>query len=148
MKLVPIENINSITFKMKKNIGKGILGIFMITQVACSSSAMKGTWQYDGGIYNKNAQKASPDFIMQRTYTADKYEAFILEEGLEAKKYAAGRYELKGDSFLVTSEYSLQPSQTVGKTISYKYKIDNDKLTLNGVLPSGMIVEEYWKKIK
>ena len=117
-------------------------------QVACSSSSFKGTWQYDGGIYNDRQQNASKDFIMQRTYTADKYEAFVLEEGSEADKYGSGRYEIKGDSFLVTSEYSLQPSQLVNKTISYKFKIENDKLTLNGILPNGMKVEEYWKKIK
>ena len=126
----------------------GLFGILLLMQVGCSPSSFKGTWQYDGGIYNDKLQQASPDFKMQRTYTSDKYEAFILEEGLEPEKYGTGRYEIKGDSFLVTSEYSLQPSQLVGKTISYKYKLENDKLTLNGVLPSGMKVEEYWKKIK
>ena len=126
----------------------GVFGIFIMMQVACSSSSFKGTWQYDGGIYNDKEQKASPDFKMQRTYTADKYEAFILEEGAEPEKYASGKYEVKGDSFLVTSEFSSQPSQTVGKTIAYKYKIEKDKLTLDGVLPTGMKVQEYWKKIK
>jgi hypothetical protein len=126
----------------------GIFGIMLLMQVACSSTSFKGTWQYDGGIYNDKEQKASPDFKMQRTYTADKYEAFILEEGAGPEKYASGRYEIKGDSFLVTSEYSRQPSQTVGKTIAYKFKLEKDKLTLKGVLPTGMTVEEYWKKIK
>mgnify|MGYP003299342035 CR=1 FL=1 len=126
----------------------GILGIAIMMSVACSSNSFKGTWQYDGGIYNDKEQKASPDFKMQRTYTANKYEAFMLEEGSPPEKYGSGRYEIKGDSFLVTSEYSLQPSQTVGKTIGYKFKINKDKLTLNGVLPTGMKVEEYWKKIK
>ena len=126
----------------------GIFGIFIMMQVAFSSNSFKGTWQYDGGVYNDNQQKASPDFKMQRTYTANTYEAYVLEEGSEPEKYGSGRYEIKGDSFLVTSEYSLQPSQTVGKTISYKYRLEKDKLTLNGVLPSGMKVEEYWKKIK
>lgn len=131
-----------------KKVTIGIFGIFIMVQVACSSNSFKGTWQYDGGIYNDKEQKASPDFKMQRTYTADKYEAFILEEGAAPEKYGSGRYEVKGDSFLVTSEFSSQPSQTVGKTIGYKFKFDKDKLTLNGVLPTGMKVEEYWKKIK
>lgn len=126
----------------------GIFGIFIIVQVACSSTSFKGTWQYDGGIYNDKQQQASPDLKMQRTYTSDKYEAFLLEDGAEPEKYGSGSYEVKGDSFLVTSEYSSQPSQLVGKTISYKFKLDKDRLTLNGTLPSGMKVEEYWKKIK
>ncbi|MBC7746236.1 MAG: hypothetical protein H7096_14175 [Flavobacterium sp.] len=129
-------------------ISKSIFGIFIIFLVACSSNPMKGTWQYDGGIYNDKQQNASADFKMNRTYSADKYEAFILEEGVKTEKYASGRYEMKGDSFLVTSEYSLQPSQTIGKTIGYKYKLEKNRLTLNGILPNGMKVEEYWKKIK
>ncbi len=126
----------------------GIFGMMIIALAACSPNTFKGTWQYDGGIYNDREQNASPDFKMQRTYTADKYEAFVLEAGAEPEKYGSGRYELKGDSFMVTSEYSLQPSQLIDKTISYKYKIKDDRLTLNGVLPNGMKVEEYWKRIK
>ena len=135
--------------KMKNSaIRTAFFGILIIVQTACSSNSFKGTWQYDGGIYNERKQNASADFKMQRTYTANKYEAYILEKGDEAKKYGSGRYEIKGDSFLVTSEYSLQPSQLIEKTIGYKFKIENDKLTLNGVLPNGMQVEEYWKKLK
>lgn len=144
MKFVPSQTQ---TNKMKKST-IGIFGVFVMMQVACSSSSFKGTWQYDGGIYNDKQQKSSPDFKMQRTYTADKYEAFILEDGAEPEKYGSGRYEIKGDSFLVTSEYSSQPSQLIDKTIRYKFKIDKDHLTLNGILPNGMRVEEYWKKVK
>ncbi len=132
----------------KTTIGTSIFAIIILMQVGCSSNSFKGTWQYDGGIYDDKKQNASPDFKMQRTYTSDKYEAFILEEGAETKKYGSGKYEIKGDSFLVTSEYSLQPSQMVGKTIAYKFRLEKEKLTLNGTLPSGMKVEEYWKKVK
>ncbi|WP_026898373.1 hypothetical protein [Daejeonella oryzae] len=129
-------------------ITKGIFGIFIMIQVACSSNTLKGTWQYDGGIYDGKVQNASADFKMQRTYTEGKYEAYIIEGTEEPEKYATGRYEIKGNEFLVTSEFSSQPSQLIGKTISYKYKLEKDKLTINGILPNGMNVEEYWKKVK
>ena len=132
----------------KKSTIHLLLGIIILLQTACSSNSFKGTWQYDGGIYNGKPQAASADFKMQRTYTTDKYEAFIIEGSNEPQKYGAGTYKVKGDNFLVTSEYSNQPSQTVGKTITYKFKIDHDKLTIKGTLPNGMKVEEYWKKVK
>lgn len=131
-----------------QTITKSIFGIFIVIQVACSSTSLKGTWQYDGGVYDGKSQLASADFKMQRTYTADKYEAYMIDGEAEPEKYGSGRYEIKGDSFVVTSEYSLRPSQLIGKTISYKFKIDSNKITLNGILPNGMKVEEYWKKIK
>ncbi len=134
----------------KQNLTIAILAIIILMQTACSSNSFTGTWQYDGGIYDAKPQAASADFKMQRTYTTNKYEAFVIEGENQPKKYGSGRYEIKGDTFLVTSEYSAQPSQLVGKTIAYKFKIDQDqdKLTIKGTLPNGMKVEEYWKKIK
>ena len=133
---------------MKQKSTIAILGIIILLQTACSSNSFKGTWQYDGGIYNGKPQAASADLKMQRTYTTDKYEAFIIEGSNEPEKYGSGTYKIKADSFLVTSEYSSQPSQLIGKTVGYKFKLDNDKLTINGTLPNGMKVEEYWKKVK
>lgn len=125
-----------------------IMGIIIILQIACSPNNLKGTWQYDGGIYDGKSRTASPDFKMQRTYNSNGYEAFMIEGEEQPDKYAAGKYEIKNDSLYLTSEYSSQPSQVIGKTIIYKFKIDNSKLTINGVLPNGMVVEEYWKRIK
>jgi hypothetical protein len=33
-------------------------------------------------------------------------------------------------------------------TIAYKFAFDQDKLIMNGILPNGMIIEEYWKRVK
>lgn len=129
-------------------IKSSVLGICMFVLAGCSTKQLKGTWQYDGGVYNGRSQKASPDFKMQRTYTSDAYEAFMLEENTEPELYNSGIYEIKGDSLLITSKFSSQPSQNVDVTIGYKFKIEKDKLTTNGVLPNGMVVEEYWKKVK
>ncbi|MEO8795610.1 MAG: lipocalin family protein [Daejeonella sp.] len=129
-------------------IAKSIFGIIILIQISCSSNTLKGTWQYDGGIYDGKIQKASEDFKMQRTYTANQYEAYMIEGEDQPEKYASGTYEIKGDDLLLTGEYSRQPSQLVGKTISYKFNIEKQKLTLKGTLPNGMNIEEYWKKIK
>lgn len=132
---------------MKKlfNISSSIFCLALIT--SCSSSPFKGTWQYDGGTYNGKSQKASTEFQMQRTYDSKTYEAFMIEANNPPELYNSGIFEVKGDSLLITSKFSSRPSQNTDITIAYKYTINKDKLTINGVLPNGMIVEEYWNKI-
>lgn len=115
---------------------------------SCTSDPIKGTWQYDGGIYNGKARAASPEFKMQRTYSSDTYEAYVLDGGAEPQKYAAGNYKIKGDSLYLTGTFSSQPSQLTGRTQVYRFSIANDQLTIKGALPNGMIVEEYWKRMK
>lgn len=116
--------------------------------VGCSSNGLEGKWQYDGGIYNGKARNAATEFLMQRTYKADTYEAFLLEGEAKPELYNSGKYEIKGDSILITSTFSTQPSQNDNMTVAYKFKLEGDKMTTNGVLPNGMIVEEYWKRVK
>lgn len=115
--------------------------------ISCSSNPLEGKWQYDGGIYNDKPKAAAPDFTLQRTYTKDKYEAHAIEGGRQGEKYAGGNYRIKGDSLFLTGTFSSQASQLVGITQRYEFKIEGDKLTTKGVLPNGMKVEEYWKKV-
>ena len=122
-------------------------GLYLILMTGCESNPIVGKWQYDGGIYNGKSQKASPDYIMQRTYSTDTYEAFLLEGVAEPELYTSGIYEIKGDSIFITSKFSSQPSQTTDITINYKFKVVNKKLTTNGIMPNGMVVEEYWRKV-
>jgi hypothetical protein len=132
---------------MKNKLFKSCLICAIILQTACTSSPVKGKWQYDGGVYNGKPIKPSPELIMQQTYNNNSYEAFVLERGLEPQKYAGGNYEIKGDTLKVTGTYSSQAtSQSFGKTIDYQFKIDNNRLTIKGILPNGMQIEEYWKK--
>lgn len=114
---------------------------------ACSSDKLEGKWQYDGGIYNDKPKEAAPDFVLQRTYTKDKYEAHTIENGVQGEKYAGGDYKIVGDSLFLTGTFSSQASQLVGITQKYQFKIEGKKLTTRGVLPNGMKVEEYWKKV-
>jgi hypothetical protein len=120
----------------------------MIVFSSCSNGPFKGTWQYDGGVYNGRSQKASIEFQMNRIYSANSYEAYMLEGNNPPNLYNSGIYEIKGDSVFITSKFSSRPSQNTDVTIAYKFAVDQDKLTLNGILPNGMIVEEYWKRVK
>jgi len=133
---------------MKKffNVSFALMCLVLIS--SCSTGPMKGTWQYDGGVYDGRSQNASTEFQMQRIYNADTYEAFMLEGNNPPELYNSGIYEIKGDSLFITSKFSSRPSQNTDVTIAYKFAINIDKLTINGVLPNGMIVEEYWKRIK
>ncbi len=127
-------------------ISSALLCLILIS--SCSNSPLKGKWQYDGGIYDGRTQKASNEFQMQRTYAADTYEAYMLEGNNSPELYNSGVYVINRDSLLITSKFSSRPSQNTDVTIAYKFIVDQDKLTINGVLPNGMIVEEYWKRIK
>ncbi|HEY1025698.1 MAG TPA: lipoprotein [Sphingobacteriaceae bacterium] len=123
-----------------------IIAILVVLS-GCTSSPLTGTWQYDGGIYNEKSRAAAPDFRMQRTYSSDSYEAHVLEGNADPKKYAAGNYQIKNDSLYLTGTFSNQPSQLTGRTQVYQFTIADDKLTIKGVLPNGMQVEEYWIKL-
>ena len=132
-----------------KNIFKLLTILFGIIIISsCSKNPIIGTWQYDGGLYNGREQKASPDFQMQRTYTGNTFEAFLIEGSAEPELYNSGIFVIKNDTLLITSKFSSRPSQNTDVTIIYKYVIDQNRLTIKGVLPNGMIVEEYWKKVK
>jgi hypothetical protein len=124
-----------------------VMGVAVVFSACSSAKQLEGKWEYSGGIYNGKSTRATPDFKMQRTYTDNSYEAFLIENGGEPVKYGAGTYEIKADTFKVTSTYSNQPSQTLGKTVNYLFKVKGKKLTISGVLPNGMTVEEYWEKI-
>lgn len=132
---------------MKTILARSLAGICLVLITGCSSSEVEGKWQYDGGVYNGKARNAATEFLMQRTYKADTYEAFLLEGQAEPELYNSGTYEIKGDSILITSKFSTQPSQNDNVTIAYKFKTEGDKMTTSGVLPNGMVVEEYWKKV-
>jgi hypothetical protein len=109
---------------------------------------LKGTWQFQGGIYNGKPDGAPKEYIMKRNYTDHSFVALASQTGYTTEKYEAGNYVLKGDTCFETSTFSSRPSQLVGKTVAYLFKIQNNELILSGTLPSGMVVEEHWKKIK
>lgn len=133
---------------MKSLRSRSFAVLILLLVSGCSSTSVEGKWQYDGGIYNGKARNAATEFLMQRTYKSSTYEAFLLEGQAKPELYNSGIYEIKGDSILITSKFSTQPSQNDNVTMGYKFKTEGDKLTTNGVLPNGMVVEEYWKKVE
>jgi hypothetical protein len=112
------------------------------------ASPLKGTWEYCGDVFNGKAEGAPTDYTMQRKYTANDYESFLLEKGEKPQKYEAGNYSLAGDTCIETQTFSSQESKLMGVTVHYVYAIRNDTLTLSGTLPNGNKVMEFWKKSK
>ena len=113
-----------------------------------STPVLKGTWKFVGGIYNGKKEGAPTEYSLQRKYNTSSYEAFAIEKGYKTQKYEAGNYVFKGDTCVDTETFSAQPSKITNIPIHYIYTLKNDTLTLKGTLPTGMRVEEYWKKIK
>ncbi len=127
------------------------LSIFLAFLLFCSFNSpptLKGTWEFVGGIYNGKKEGATVDYTLRRKYKASSYEAFAIEKGSKPQKYEAGEYTLAGDTCIDTETFCAQPSKITNIPIHYLYTIKNDTLTLKGTLPTGMTVEEYWKKVK
>ncbi len=113
-----------------------------------SSTTLKGTWQFVGGIYNGKKEGAPTDYKLQRKYTDSRYEAFASQKGYQTEKYEAGTYVFKGDTCVDTETFCSQSSKITNIPIHYVYTLKNDTLTLQGTLPTGMRVEEYWRRVK
>lgn len=130
---------------------KKVVLAFLVIIIAFAFSGtktLKGTWEYIGGIYNGKKDGAPADYIMQRQYDNAHFIAFALQKGYKPEKYEAGNYILKGDTCIETETFSSQPSKLKNIAVHYRYKIRHDSLIFNGTLPSGMVVEEYWKRVK
>ncbi len=125
-----------------------LICIVLIINCFQSRPSLKGTWEFAGGIYNGKKEGAPTDYKMQRHYTDLGYQAFVLEKGYKAQKYETGTYFFKGDTCVDTETFSSEESKILNIPIHYLYTLKNDTLTLKGTLPTGMRVEEYWKKVK
>lgn len=128
-----------------KQISVIIIGLLATFQPRVS---LKGAWDFAGGIYNGKKEGAPTGYTLQRKYTGAGYQAFVLEKGYKDQKYEAGTYVFKGDTCVDTETFSSEESKILNIPIHYLYTIKNDTLTLKGTLPTGMRVEEYWKKVK
>jgi hypothetical protein len=109
---------------------------------------LKGTWIYAGAVSNGKAEAAPTDFTLQRQYSGASFEAFMLEKGEAPLKYQTGNYQLSADSCLETETFNIQSKALTGVTLHYNYTLKNDTLTLNGKLPNGNVVREYWVRKK
>lgn len=109
---------------------------------------LKGKWVYAGDIYNGKKQVAATNYKLQRNYDDKHYDAYFIEEGEKPVVYERGDYLLKQDTCTETQTYTSQPSKILGVSIKYIYQIKNDTLTLSGKLPTGAVVQEYWKRVK
>lgn len=117
--------------------------------LACNNAkGLEGKWLYAGGTYNGKQEGGTEGYQLQRAYTGNNFEAFMIEDGGKPEKYQAGDYTLNGDSCIETETFSAQESKLTGISVHYQYQIKNDTLTLTGKLPTGMQVEEHWVKMK
>ena len=129
---------------------KAFTGFLLVTVASAFSddNMLKGTWEYLGGIYNGKKDGAPKEYTLQRKYDDAHFNAFALQKGYEPERYEAGNYVIKGDTCIETETYSSQGSKLKDIQVHYLFEIRNDTLIFKGKLPSGMVVEEYWKRIK
>ncbi|HVS91743.1 MAG TPA: hypothetical protein VHE59_06910 [Mucilaginibacter sp.] len=122
--------------------------LIIVTSAFSGEKGLKGAWIYVGGIYNGKQEGAPNGYSLERKYKSDTFEAFGVEEGVKPQKYEAGTYQLKDDTCIEIQTYSSEPSKLLNIPVRYVYEIRNDSLILKGTLPTGMVVEEYWKRKK
>ena len=119
--------------------------------ILCSFSGEKtlqGTYTFVGSMFNGRYDGPPKDYTLQRKYTANTYDAFVIEKGHQPEKFESGKYKLAGDTCYETQIYSSQPSKLKGITIHYLYSVRHDSLILHAKLPSGYYEDDYWKKMK
>lgn len=109
---------------------------------------LRGAWEYAGGIYNGKKEGAPTDYKLQRKYDKLHFESFSIDSGAAPEKYEAGNYVLRGDTCIETQTFSGPPSKVLGIAVPYLYFVRNDTLTLKATLPGGMVIEEYWRRMK
>jgi len=126
----------------------GFLFIFILLSSFQGPTSLKGTWEFVGGVYNGKKEGAPTSYTLHRKYDGTRYDAFAIEKGYKTEKYESGTYTLKGDSCIDKETFCSQPSKITNIPIHYFCTFKNDTLTLSGKLPTGMIVKEYWKKIR
>jgi hypothetical protein len=131
---------------MKKWVILLVFGLILVSfQIV---KPLKGTWQYCGGKFNNKLSPAPEGHTQQRKYTDTQFDAFLLEKGEKPVKYESGTYTLTADSCTETQTYSMQQSKLLNVAVRYQYAIRNDTLVLNGKLPGGAVIEDYWKRVK
>ena len=126
-------------------------GLFFSAIIFCSyysPRSLKGNWQYAGDIFNGKKEGAPKEYSLLRKYTDTGFTAYAIEKGYKPEKYETGRYALNADTCLETQTWCSQPSNLLNITVHYHYIFRNDTLILSGLLPTGGITEEYWKRIK
>ena len=132
---------------MVKKLAIGIP--FILAASAFSGeNALTGTWEYLGGIYNGKKDGPPAEYTLQRTYYDAHFDAYALEKGYKPERYEAGDYIIKGDTCIETETFSSQASKLKDIPVHYLFEIRKDTLIFKGKLPSGMVVEEYWKRVK
>jgi hypothetical protein len=132
---------------MKKLYGySGVVILTVLTMAFNDSYPLKGTWIYAGDIFNGKSEGAPTEYSLERKFTKDKFESFLVEKGEKPQKYEAGDYTLEADTCYQTQTFSAQDSQLLNIRIKYKYTLANDTLTLSTTLPNGNKVVEFWKK--
>lgn len=125
--------------------------LFVLLIIASSfiaAQSLKGAWEYAGGIYNGKKEGPPTDYKLQRKYDKEHFESYSIDSASAPEKYEAGSYVIHGDTCIETQTFSGPPTRVLNIPVPYLYFIRNDTLTLKATLPSGMVVEEYWKRMK
>lgn len=127
----------------------GIVILLMVISMSFQNKkTLKGKWQFCGGMFNGKTNAAPKDYILQRKYTDNAYEASMLEKGQKPYKYEKGTYKLVADTCFEMQTFSALPSQLLGLTMHNAYTIQHDTLVFKVKLPNGSIEIDYWKKVK
>ncbi|GAB2689826.1 hypothetical protein GCM10027037_10850 [Mucilaginibacter koreensis] len=134
---------------MNKHITTTLFAVVLLACIAFNKApSLKGNWQYCGGIYNGKKSAAPTGYQLQRKYDKEHFTLLLLEPDTTAQQIARSDYQITADSCLETETFSKIPSKLTGIVVHYSYTLKHDTLTLKGKLPTGMQVEEYWKKMK
>lgn len=139
---------------MKTKIATSLVLFFLV--ISCMNtvekpSAILGTWKMESYKYGDNEMKASPDSIQMVKLITPTYFTWIHYKTKDKIVWnsAGGTYTFDGDNYIENIDFGgYGMSSYLGKTQTFKVKIENDKMYLSGALSDGYKIEEVWIKIK
>ena len=122
--------------------------IYLLSVSFQSANSLQGTWEYNGGKYNRQVVTSSPVLKLRKVYTASGYQVLEIYPNGKTVKNEEGTYTIKNYIYEETQNYSNAHSSLKSKIMQYTYTIKNNVLTIKGKLTNKWPVEEYWKKVQ
>ena len=117
---------------------------------AQQAEALQGTWQLVLVKYGKAKTLVPYDPQRRRIKLITATHTTWVDHDVRTKKVdgvTGGPYTVAGDTFTGKVEFaSASMEKHIGKTHTFRFKVEGDRLYWSGVLSDGLPIEEVWRR--
>jgi hypothetical protein len=109
-----------------------------------------GTWKLLSGKYGGQDFKFPDGTTMLKHVTPTQFMWATYDKDGKVFRAAGGSYTLKGETYEETPEYGFSDDFEAikGKTHAFKAKVEGTKWHSDGMLASGLTIEEVWERVE